>query len=332
MTVVCGVELRDGLQPPSFTLAIPITGMQLHTVNMLRWNGSSEVRGDTLLLRSSPPASGLSDGFFPIASFDISAASTDARPFQAALVSSGNGCLRYAESAYPVAAAIALDTVLIQRGGTAALRLRIPRVDFPEGLQRLDVTIAVEAEHAAFVPPFDRQRLGISRGWWIERADMQKVQDEQQLRLVLRGYADSAYVPVLLPLQVSGDAPYRIPVRIAAPAEINGSEGMDTESGLLVVRDSCYNNVVVQNGVVVSSPWPQPASQQVFLRVLSPGKRRLTLRVLDALGRERLLRELDVPAGGSTITCDVTGLPAGTYTLRCTDADTAAHFPLVLLP
>jgi hypothetical protein len=115
---------------------------------------------------------------------------------------------------------------------------------------------------------------------------MQKVQDEQQLRLVLRGYADSVYAPVLLSLQVSGDAPYRIPVRIAAPAEINGSEGMDTESGLLVVRDSCYNNVVVQNGVVVSSPWPQPASQQISLRVLSPGKRRLTLRVLDALGRD----------------------------------------------
>ncbi|MCB2206117.1 VWA domain-containing protein [bacterium] len=331
-TVAMGVELREGLQPGDFTLSIPLSGMRAMQLEALQWVTGFSQTGGALEVSVQPPASGLQDGYYLLARFQLHYAAGEQPRLAGTISRSANGCLRYAESAYSASGVMQLDTVRIDRGGEGWLHLHVLPLDVPEKLQRITLTAEISADQAVFVPPFDATALRLPPGWRVARANMQKVHNAEQLQLELQGYADSAYFPVQLPLRVFPDAGYRIPVRLLDDARINAAVEIRTGDGMIVVRDSCYNNVVVLSGVFLSAPWPQPAKGIVSLTAESLEAKEVTLQLRDALGRTRLSETYSLQRGENVLQLRLDALPAGSYMLACPEAGVRGSFPLIIIP
>jgi hypothetical protein len=331
ITVAWGVELRDDMQPPAFELAVPMQGMILRSAESLAWNARGKQDEDTLIIGCLPPASGLRNGFYTLGRLTFSMTPRSRTPFSAILRASGNNCIRLEAAGYPAVMRPALDTARGIRNAETALRLRVARMNLPEGLQRLDLSLRVDPRLASFPSPERMRNLQLSGGWRMHSAERAAGEAVETLTLRLRGAAGSTFDPISLPMRISAEAPYRIPVRIEGDILVNGRVMQRGDDGLLVIRDSCYNNVIALNGVVVSQPYPQPARGIISFRVISPAAAQITCRVLDAAGRVHLHRRAQLDRGSATLRLDCSALPPGRYFLHCGPASQGMSFPLVIV-
>ena len=331
MTVAVGVEIRDQLQPSRFTIALPLDGRQLRSGEALDWNCSWEEHGDTLYLHATPPASGLVDGFHVLARLRFTFPAGMAIPFTATLSYSASHCLRYTETSYPLTTAAALDTVLVPRGTSTEMHLHLAAQDVPEGLQRVALAVEISVSDGRFPAPPSENDLQLPQGWRLLSAAAAETGGRQRLDLLLRAVDAQPSLSASIPVATAPSAPYRIPVRVLPATDVNGRPVTETSDGMLVVRDSCYNNVVVQQGLTLSAPWPQPVRDRVSVRARTPVPRTVTIRLRDTLGRERQHWDVALQAGGHTLTLDVAALPPGRYFLHCDGSDVAG-VPLTVLP
>ncbi len=95
-----------------------------------------------------------------------------------------------------------------------------------------------------------------------------------------------------------------------------------TDDRILVLENRAYMPTATRNAAAVSFDlWPNPARQQVALRLPAAGAH---VTICDLLGRR--LREQAVP--GTAATLDLTGLPAGRYLVAVATAVGTATRPL----
>ena len=330
MTAVIGVEVRDGEQLAPMSLVMDFDPAQLLSAEPLNWNTTWQDIGTAVLVWTFPPASGLVDGFYPLLRLRLRIDPSLSRELRPSVQNEVGDCYRSMESIYPAEVMLALDTTLVNRRGEGFLEMRVPQFGFPEGLQRLDVAFSVDAEHASFATPIAAQSVGAARGWSLLAADIDFPPGEERLRLRLSGDADSAYQPLRIPLRTAQNAPYRISVHIEH-AQVNELPARVSD-GLLVVRDSCYNNVVALTGLNVSQPWPQPAREQVHLEVRSADDITLRIHIVDELGRDVAREAYALRQGAHILTLDLHALDAGRYSILCEDGTTRITHPLLLLP
>ena len=331
VTVAWGVELRDGLQPPAFDLSVPLEGMDLRSVKSLAWNAHGQLQDDTLILGCSPPAAGLQNGFYTLGRLTFTMTPRIRAPFSALLRTSANNCIRLERTVYPAAMRPALDTALGVRNAETDLRLRVAQMDLPEGLQRIALSLNVDSRFASFPTPDRMRDLALPGGWHVHSAERIVREGTQTLSLQFRGVADSTCTHIPIPLRIGPEAPYRIPVRIGNDIAVNGRLQQAADDGLLVVRDSCYNNVISLNGVAVSRPYPQPARGSVSFRVISPAATEFTYRVLDAAGRVHVHKNVQLDRGSAILRFDGGTLPPGRYVLSCGPASHGTSFPLIIV-
>lgn len=330
MTAVLGVEVRDGEQLQPLMLTMDLDPARLLSATALDWDTQWQDVGGVLLVRSTPPARGLHNGFYPLLRMQLRIDPSQPRDLKPRVLNQRQDCFRAVPVSYPGAADVALDTLLVDRGGDAVLHLAIPNSDLPEGLQRLDLSLSVDADHAAFQPPFTSQTLDLAPGWSILSADIQYPLGRERLRMRLSSDTGAAYLPLRIPLRTALEAPYEIPVRIDA-AQTNTIQ-MHSAHGLVIVRDSCLNNVVVLTGLHVSQPWPQPARDHVQLRVLSTHDAALRVHIIDELGRAVQRTSQTIDRGVHILTLDLRMLNAGRYSLLFEDGKRRISRPLLLLP
>ncbi|PLX23721.1 MAG: hypothetical protein C0600_14295, partial [Ignavibacteria bacterium] len=323
-------EVRDGRQLRPMLLTMNLKEADLLSAAVLNWETYWQDLGSIVDVWSYPPESGLQNGYYPLLKLRLRIDPSRPRPLQPVVLSFPWDCYRSMESIYPAEVMLALDTTLVNRRGDVFFEMRVPHIELPEGLQRLDVTLSIDADHASFLPPITAQELGTSPGWSLLAADIDFSPGEERLRLRLSGDADSAYQPLRIPLRTAQNAPYRIPVHIEH-AQVNELPARVSD-GLLVVRDSCYNNVVALTGLNVSQPWPQPAREQVHLEVRSADDITLRIHIVDELGRDVAREAYALRQGAHILTLDLHALDAGRYSILCEDGTTRITHPLLLLP
>ncbi|MDX9758473.1 MAG: VWA domain-containing protein [Bacteroidota bacterium] len=314
--VAIGVRLDAGWQPPGFSIALPLGGMRVTAEEAGAWPLSMRIAGDSCILDVTPPGSGLTDGYHTLARLVLEGI-PPREAWQPVLLADASGCLRLEHVTRPASAAVALDTTRTGRRETAALELRMHPSDIPEGAQRLDLEIAVDTALARFDADEPWRGTAFPDGWTV-RASRPRVDGASELlELTLAGPArDESFDAGALRITVGSDPAYLIPVTIRS-ARVNLHAAAVMEPGLLVIRDSCRNNLVALAGLSPAQPWPQPARDILHLRLTSPDPRHLSLRILDALGREAMhLPARPIVAGTTDIQIDVSGLQPGRYTMH----------------
>lgn len=332
--VAIGVRLDGGWQPPAFTLALPLGGMQLESGEAGAWPVDIRIAGDEVRLDVTPPATGLTDGWHTLARLALHGdpPREDWRP---QLAFDASGCLRIENITRPATVALALDTVLAERGGEARLELRIDASDIPEGAQLLAGSIAVDSALVSFdaAAPIDPSSL--PEGWTLRRGVLRLVGSEEILEWEAAGPAiDGAFALGALRLRASHDPAYLRPVipRVATANLHATNPGGAGANGLVVIRDSCRNNLVALSGLAPSAPWPQPARDVVSLRFIAASALSIDVSVIDALGREALpRRRWSLPAGSSERTLEVSSLLPGSYTIVYHTDGGVIALPMVVL-
>lgn len=329
--VVIGVRLDAGWQPPAFSVALPLGGMRLAGEEAGAWPVSMRIAGDYCIIDVTPPGSGMTDGHYTLARLELAGA-PPREPWQPILLADASGCLRIEHLTRPSSAAAALDTTRTGRRERAALKLRIHPSDIPEGAQLLDLEIAVDTSLARFDAAEPWLETTLPAGWTVRTSGLRTDGAADLLSLTLAGPArDESFDVGALQFAVGSDPAYLIPVTIRS-AQVNLHTAAATEPGLLVIRDSCRNNLVALAGLSPAPPWPQPARDILQLRLTSPQPRQLALRILDALGREALHHPArPIAAGATDIQIDVSALQPGRYTLHYITAESNATQPILIL-
>jgi hypothetical protein len=329
-----GIRLDGGWQPPDFTIAVPLGGLRLESGEAGVWPVDIRVAGDEVLLDVSPPAAGLTDGWHTLALLTLRG-NTPREAWQPRLIADASGCLRIESVTRPAIVRVSLDTALAERGGEARLQLRIDASDIPEGAQLLAGTVAVDSTLARFDAAAPIDPASLPAGWTLRGGVLRLVGSEEILEWEAGGPAiDGAFTLGTLSLRASFDPAYLRPVTLrAATANLHATtpEGAGA-NGLIVIRDSCRNNLVALTGLAPSAPWPQPARDAVSLRFVAASPRTIDVSVIDALGREVLpRRRWSLPAGTSDRTLEVSSLLPGSYTILYHTEAGAIMLPLVVL-
>lgn len=329
--VAIGVRLDAGWQPPAFSVALPLGGMRVAAEEAGAWPLSMRIDGDYCILDVTPPGSGLADGHYTLARLVLEGA-PPREPWQPVLLADASACLRIEHVTRPSSAAAALDTTRTGRRERAALDLRIRPSDIPEGAQLLDIEIAVDTTLARFDADEPWRAASLPAGWTVRASGLRNDGAAELLSLTLAGPArDESFDAGALQFAVGSDAAYLIPVTIRS-AQVNLHTAAVPEPGLLVIRDSCRNNLVALAGLSPAPPWPQPARDVLQLRITTPQPQRLVLRILDALGREALhLPPRPIAAGTTDIQIDVSALQPGRYALHYLTAESSATQPLLIV-
>jgi hypothetical protein len=334
MTAALGVHVRDDQQLPRCTIAMPLNGLRLIRSTALDWNAAVRVANDTMYISADPPSSGLRDGQYILARVTFGMQSAQRQPFDLFLTSDASGCLRMEQEEYPSFAMVSLDTVLSERNARVQIPVRVTRLDVPEGLQRLEINVSMDASLAHFDTMSPWQAAALPDGWRIGSWVANEAGGSEQLRLSLLGPPlDSTVMLGTINAIVHDASVYRIPIDISADALVNLFTEAERFSGLIVIRDSCFNNVIVQTGLIVSKPWPQPARNSVSLRILSPEEAVVRISLIDELGRRTSVQAgRTLPSGSTTVELDVSRLDAGHYTIVCESAAKVIALPLLVVP
>ncbi|MFZ1731285.1 MAG: VWA domain-containing protein [Bacteroidota bacterium] len=315
-TVAIGVQLTGGWQPPAFTLALPLNGMKVAGVTDGAWPVNGNVIGDNYLLTVVPPASGLNDGYYTIARIMLQGPPSS-QPWQPLLIAEPTSCLRLEAVKRPASARIALDTVLSARRSTARLPLHVLSHDLPEGVQLIDLELRVDTALAQFDAAAPWEEAALPAQWTTRTSAVRLEGSDYVLALRLDGPGQElGFDAGAAVLQLRSDPAYLVPVRLGF-AQLNLHADAAMEDGLLVMRDSCRNNVVAIAGLAPAKPWPQPAQDVVTLRLTAAGPQSLRITVIDALGRDVLALPPQVIAEGVTdMPLDISSLHSGTYSIQ----------------
>ncbi|MBE0643229.1 MAG: VWA domain-containing protein [Bacteroidetes bacterium] len=330
-TMAIGVRLDAGLQPPPFSVALPLGGMRVAAMEAGVWPVSGRPVGGDYIFEVDPPATGLTDGYYTIARLVLEG-SPAAEPWQPLLIADPTGCLRLESVVRPATARAALDTVLTARRSEALLPLRIAAYDLPEGVQHIDLEIRVDTAHALFDAITPLSSAALPAGWSVRASGLRREGREQLLSLSLGGpRLDQPIALGAALLRVRGDPAYLLPVRLTA-AQFNSHADAVCENGLLVIRDSCRNNVVALSGLSPAPPWPQPARESVTLRLSSLQTQMLRIIVTDDLGRTVLvLPPRTIVEGLTDIRIAVSPLESGSYSVHYVTAHEVITQPLLIV-
>ncbi|MBR9977913.1 MAG: VWA domain-containing protein [Bacteroidetes bacterium] len=329
-TMAVGVRLDGGMQLSAFSLAIPLEGLQLDAFEMDAWPVTSRVTGDYVILDVTPPASGLADGNYTLGRLRLRGqAPTGA--WDPSLIADASGCLRLERVGRSVILRTILDTVLTERRMETMVPLRVSGMDIPEGVQQLDMMLRVDSRYARFdeSTPF---RIDAGMTDWNVLTTTYEDGDQHilSLRLDGPGKEDSFHCGTAM-LRVRDDAAYFIPVTLEH-VRVNAYAEAMTGHGLLVIRDSCRNNLVMIPDLALTACWPHPAQTTVTLRFHAARASSLDVTILDALGRVRCtLPDHEISKGRTELSIDVSGLESGTYVIRYRTASSESVVPLLIL-
>lgn len=334
MTVAVGVEVRDGEQLPAFTLALPLQGLTLENAVGLDWNASAAEQGNRVHIAATPPAAGLTAGRYVLARLRVGNPVAVRVRFAPELVEDASGCLRLELLSYPAVATAVLDTVLSERRSSVLMPVRVTPDDVPEGLQRVRLRLAADPLRVRFdaVRPVDETVL--PEGWSITGWQLYRTADTESV-LEFRAVGpplDTAGLLARIRLQVLDEPVYRIPVTLQDRTVFNREIGAQREHGLIVIRDSCFNNLVAPGGLVLSRPWPQPARERVHIHAMSTREEVLLITIRDALGRPlRSYPAVRLSAGSRVLQLDLGGIAPGRYVISCEGAGAPRRLPLIVL-
>ncbi len=216
-----------------------------------------------------------------------------------------------------------LDTVSAPRGGHAALTLRLAGNRVPEGIRSIEVEIVMPRQAAGPVVA-SAMRVQPLAGWELVEERVETHRDSIALMARLRSatpaMADAAMAEVLI--GIDGTSPPFVPVGITVPlVNIATAGAVDvTRPGLVVVRDSCFNDVIALSGLAVVGPHPQPVDRRAHIEIRRPEPALVRLEVRDALGQ--LCQPTRTVACGPapvTVTIDASSLSPGLHLVTVTD-------------
>jgi hypothetical protein len=240
-----------------------------------------------------------------------------AEPWLPVLIAEPSSCLRLDPVSRPAVARIALDTVLSARRSEARLPLHILSHDLPEGVQRIDLEIRIDTALALFDSSSPWDQSALPSQWETRAMVVRREGSEQVLALRLEGPTEyQSFTAGAAVLQVRNDPAYLLPVRLQFARFNLHADGV-VEDGLLVIRDSCHNNVVALAGLAVAKPWPQPAQNSVTLRLTASESQTVRIVVTDALGRELPgPPPQPIPEGVTDLRLDTSTLQSGQYRIH----------------
>jgi hypothetical protein len=311
--IVLGVTLRDGVQPPLFTLALPLQGVQIVSALPLGWQSNLRTSGDTLYLDAMPPAAGLTNGDYPLARVTLSSLSATSRDLVPRFLPQPLSCILAVPGIVERATVIALDTMRMERGATAEMPVRIHDADLPEGAQDVVFRVRVDTTHARFdatAPWSDEQGW---RGSW-------SLIDAGTLMVRLdRLTADANILAGRAGITTRHTSPLRIPValEVSVVNEFGTPPDLRSEAGLIVLSDSCHPGIVMLSGISMSPPRPNPANAEVLLDFAVPDDTPISLQLLDAGGRPLIETDAMLKKGLSSIRLHISSLPSGSYSIQC---------------
>jgi hypothetical protein len=211
------------------------------------------------------------------------------------------------------------DTVFGERSRTVDLPVTLRVSDLPEGLQRVSLHCRIPSAAARFndLPAF----IPDSRWTGAVVDTLRVVADAGDTALTVTCHGPPIdELPTVGTLRISVDAraPYEIPVRLDA-SSVNGFAATPVEDrqGLVVLRDSCRNNLMAVNGLFLSSPAPHPAADHCGFEVIVDRDMVVDLRLLDLQGTVVARRDaVGLHRGRNAVDIPVAGLAPGFYFLH----------------
>lgn len=228
------------------------------------------------------------------------------------------GCVQPRDTTVATSASLELDTLVTDPGIRLGLDLSVTQVDLPEGISsaRFVIRIAdsllpeLQVGQGMFLAPrfwqVTRDELTAKDGWMLHSWEISgpPLRTPGRLaELLFTLHPSARRIPVYLDsLIVNRTAP--VPLRRVG-------------DGLILVRDSCENNIVLLSALAVSSPWPHPATDQVRFLVVSVDPRPVSIDIVDALGR-LVQEEIRVPLsrGRAELAFPLAGMRSGWYLAR----------------
>ena len=334
MTLAIGVELQDGEQPPAFTLALPLQGLTLEDAVGLDWNARVTEQDGRVHIAATPPAAGLTDGRYVLARLRVGNPAAERVRFAPELVEDASGCLRLELLLYPAVATAMLDTVLSERRSPVLMPVRVMPDDVPEGLQRVRLRLAADPLRVNFDAARPINESVLPEGWSITDWQLHRTADTKAV-LEFRAEGpplDTATLLTHIRLRVLDEPVYRIPVEVQDRSAFNVEIAAQPEHGLIVIRDSCFNNLVAPDGLVLSRPWPQPARGRVHIHAASTRDEVLHITIRDALGRPlRSYPDIRLSEGARVLQLDLGGIAPGRYVISCEGSGTFRRLPLIVL-
>ncbi|MCZ7557887.1 MAG: VWA domain-containing protein [Bacteroidia bacterium] len=311
--VVLGVSLNNGVQPPSFTLALPLQGMRIVSALPVQWQATTRTSGDTLYLDATPPASGLTAGDYSVLRVTLTASSAISRDLQPTFQTQASSCIFATPGTVNRAVLIALDTMRTERGATADMPIRIYDSGLPEGVQDVVFRVSIDTAYARFnaaapwtdEPGWQGSWALIDAGTLVMRLD--RLTTDGTVPAGRAGittlYTSPLHIPVAIDLSVVN--------AFGTPPQFR------SEAGLIVLSDSCHPGIVMLSGLSISPPRPNPANYEVLLDVDVLGDTSIRLQLLDAGGKPVNERTMEMRKGLSTVRLGVSSLPSGSYSILC---------------
>ena len=317
VVVALGVTLINGVQPPSFTLALPLRGAGLVSAVPLEWQMSPWKSGDTLYLDVVPPAAGLTDGDYPLARVLLTSSAAMSLDVVPTLLPRASSCLYAMSGSVRRSARMALDTIRAERGATEGMPIRIYDSGLPEGVQDAVFGISVDTAHARFDTAAPWSDTPGWRGSWtlIDAGTL-------QVRLY-RLAPDADVLAGRANITTLYTAPLHVPVmlEVLAVNEYGPRPLSIPEAGLIVLSDSCHPVIVMLSGVAMFPPWPNPANAEVLLDFAAIEETSITLQLLDESGRPAFKQRARLGKGLSTLRLHIAAVPSGSYSILCLSKD-----------
>src|SRR6185503_982159 len=113
------------------------------------------------------------------------------------------------------------------------------------------------------------------------------------------------------------DGTIRFEDRSIAPGARYGYRAGLVEQGTEVFSTEHWVNVPVHSAFALRATWPNPATDELFVSFLAPGREPVSLDLIDVAGRVVRTRRVEPAAGERTLDLgSVKGLAAGLYFVR----------------
>jgi hypothetical protein len=222
----------------------------------------------------------------------------------------------------PRAASIRSDTVFGERMRSVSLPITISTEGLLEGVQTVSFECSLPASmaHLELDAPFTSGDV-----WPGATLDAMRVTTDtgtERLFVSMSGPPiDGLDTLGAIRVSILPRAAAEIPLRFEAAA-VNGFGATVTTArqGLVVLRDSCRNNVVAVDGLFLSAPSPHPAADLLVIDVVSGRECAVGVEVLDMAGLVAVRREgIALARGVNRLRLPVSGLAPGAYVLRLAD-------------
>jgi len=323
-----GISPETEITVDPFTIILEhpgLSGVELHAVDpaFSSWGVQSSPTPTGLAVSIAPPVGALlPPGQYTILIFRTITQDSLPHRFAMKLDSARPGCYAMVPAIPQRIFTVFADTVLADRGGSAEIDIRADR-QYPEGLQNLSVDIRIP--HAGFDTVIPVSAGSLPSAWHIESHNIQTSDQSQILTLNLKGspLLDTALL-ARVRVTVSQTAPYRIPVELEIRLVNSfGSEGqIRTRPGLLVIRDSCHNNIVSQTGMLVAAGAPNPFRNSTSFQLVLMDPQHVAVDLFSGTGTFLLrLTVGDFPQGTSSIRLEGSELTPGAYYVRFSGRD-----------